>query len=58
MKVTIELPEPIGQILQKQWNNLPQKTLESLAIQAYRDGVITSGEIQILLNFSSQWETN
>lgn len=58
MQVIINLPEAMGQQLQKQWGNLPQKTLEALAIQAYRDGVITSAEIQTLLNFSSRWETD
>ncbi len=58
MEITIYIPEAVGQQLQKKWDNLSQKTLEALAIQAYRDGVMTSAEIQTLLNLSSRWETN
>ncbi len=57
MQVTIELPEEIGQQLQVEWGNLSEKILKALAIKAYRDGVMTSAEIQSLLNFSSRWET-
>jgi predicted HTH domain antitoxin len=57
MQITIELPEIIGQQLQMEWGNLSQKALEALAIQAYRDGIMTSAEIQTLLNFCSRWET-
>jgi chromosome segregation and condensation protein ScpB len=56
MEITIYIPEAVGQQLQKKWDNLPQKTLEALAIQAYRDGVMTLAEIQTLLNFSSRWK--
>ncbi|MCA2620554.1 MULTISPECIES: UPF0175 family protein [unclassified Microcystis] len=58
MEITIYISEAAGQQLQKKWDNLPQKTLEALAIQAYRDGVMTLAEIQTLLNFSSRWETD
>jgi len=58
MEITIYIPEAVGQQLQKKWDNLSQKTLEALAIQAYRDGVMTSAEIQTLLNLSSRGETN
>lgn len=37
--------------------DLPQKTLEAVSIKAYLDGVMTSAEIQTLLNLSSRWET-
>lgn len=57
MQITIELPEEIGHQLQETWDNLPQKILESLALEAYRQGMITSAQIQTMLNFSSRWQT-
>ncbi|EAZ93014.1 UPF0175 family protein [Crocosphaera chwakensis] len=57
MQITIELPEEIGHQLQQQWDNLPQKLLESLALEAYRKGMITSAQIQTMLKFSSRWQT-
>jgi hypothetical protein len=57
MQITIELPEEIGNQLQQKWDNLPQKILESLALEAYRQGLMTSAQIQTMLNFSSRWQT-
>ncbi|BAZ83091.1 MAG: UPF0175 family protein [Sphaerospermopsis kisseleviana] len=57
MQITIEIPEEIGQKLQQNWHNLPQKILEVLAIESYKNGMITTAQIQELLHFSSRWET-
>jgi predicted HTH domain antitoxin len=57
MQITIYIPEEIGQKLQTEWGNLSRKALESIAIQAYREEVMTSAEVQELLDFSSRWET-
>jgi len=57
MQITIELPEEIGEQLEKQWGNLPQKILEVFVIEAYRKGILSSGEIQSLLKLSSRWAT-
>jgi hypothetical protein len=57
MQITIELPEEIGNQLQQKWDNLPQKILESLALEAYRQGLMTSAQIQTMLKFSSRWQT-
>ncbi|MBW4555700.1 MAG: UPF0175 family protein [Trichormus sp. ATA11-4-KO1] len=57
MQITIEIPEEIGNQLQQTWQDLPQKILESLALEAYRSGIMTSAQIQQLLHFSSWWET-
>jgi hypothetical protein len=56
MDITIEVPEDIAQQLQAQWGNLSQRTLEALALEAYRLGVTTEAEVQRMLNLSSRWE--
>ncbi|WP_414550736.1 UPF0175 family protein [Anabaena sp. CCY 0017] len=57
MEITIEIPEDIGNQLQKNWQDLPQKILEALAIEAYRNRIMTAGQIQQLLKMSSLGET-
>lgn len=56
MQITIEIPEDIGNQLQQNWQDLPRKLLEALAIEAYKNRIMTSGEIQQLLQFSSLQE--
>ncbi|MTJ14981.1 hypothetical protein FJR11_20845 [Anabaena sp. UHCC 0187] len=57
MQITIEIPEDIGNQLQQNWQDLPQKILETLAIEAYRSGIMTAGQIQQLLEFDSLSKT-
>ncbi|MBE9260635.1 UPF0175 family protein, partial [Dolichospermum sp. LEGE 00246] len=57
MQITIEIPEDIGNQLQQNWQDLPQKLLEALAVEAYRNKIMTSVQIQQLLKFSSLQET-
>gem|GEM_PF-2387098 len=55
--LTIEIPEDIGNQLQQNWQDLPQKILETLAIEAYRSGIMNVGQIQQLLKFDSLSKT-
>jgi hypothetical protein len=57
MQITIEIPEDIGNQLQQNWQDLPQKILETLAIEAYRNGIMTAEQIQELLKFDSLSKT-
>jgi hypothetical protein len=57
MQITIEIPEDIGNQLQQNWQDVPQKLLEVLAVEAYKNRIMTSVQIQQLLKFSSLQET-
>ncbi|MDB9311787.1 UPF0175 family protein [Spirulina sp. CS-785/01] len=57
MQITINLPEEIGQELEAKLGNLSQQMLEALAVESYRKGVLTSAQVQSLLNLPSRWET-
>lgn len=46
----IDLPDEIASTIQKKWDNFSRKVLESLAIEAYRQGVITSAQVGRMLN--------
>ncbi|MDY6803199.1 MAG: UPF0175 family protein [Cyanobacteriota bacterium] len=57
MEITVNIPEEIGDRLEQNWGNLPQKILEVLAVEGYQNGVLTVYQVQQLLNFDSRWQT-
>lgn len=36
MSVTIDLPEDISAALNEQWHDVPRRSLEAIAVEAYR----------------------
>jgi predicted HTH domain antitoxin len=55
-ELTIELPEEIERQLEAAWENLPRRALEALAVEGYRSGVLTRGQVGRLLDLNF-WET-
>jgi len=58
MQVTIEIPDTIAHQIQGQWQDLPQKVLESLSVEAYKAGILNRGQIQQMLKLSSLYEVD
>jgi len=58
MQVAIELPEDIAEGLQAKWKDLPRHTLEALALEGYRSGVLTESQVRRMLGFQSRLEVN
>jgi predicted HTH domain antitoxin len=56
MQITIDIPEELADILMDKWGNLSQRTLEALAIEGYRRGVMTRGQVKQLLDLTSFYE--
>lgn len=56
MSVTINLPEKIESLLREQWGDLPRRTLEALALEGYRSGALSAGQVAEVLQLSV-WET-
>jgi predicted HTH domain antitoxin len=56
VELTIELPEEIERELRAAWENLPRRALEALAVEGYRTGALTRGQVGQLLNLNF-WET-
>lgn len=52
MSITITLPEPIEAQLKEKWHNLPRRTLEALAIQGYREEILSIGQLAEMLGLS------
>ena len=57
MVVQLQVPDDIAEKLVEKWSDLPRCALEALAVDAYREGVLTAYEIQRLLGLSSRWKT-
>jgi predicted HTH domain antitoxin len=56
MSVNIELPEDIERLLEAEWENLPRRALEALAVEGYRSGALTRGQVGRMLGLNF-WET-
>jgi hypothetical protein len=56
MQVTIDLPDKLTTKIINQWGNLPQKILNNLVLEAFRDRLIDFDELKDLLNFPSDTE--
>ena len=41
MQITIDIPEELADTIAVKWGNLSQRTLEALAVEGYRKGVMT-----------------
>ncbi|HEY3568979.1 MAG TPA: UPF0175 family protein [Thermoanaerobaculia bacterium] len=58
MEVLLQVPDDIVERLRARSGDLSRRALESLAADAYRDGSITSAEVQRMLGFESRMETD
>lgn len=56
MSVTIELPESIARQLQSDWGDLSRRTLEALAVEAYRAELLSQPQVGEILGLNF-WET-
>ena len=58
MEVAIHVPDTLVKRLQEQWGDLPRRVLESLALEGYRERVLTTEEIRQLLGFETRFEVH
>ncbi|MGB3693529.1 MAG: UPF0175 family protein [Spirulinaceae cyanobacterium] len=58
MQITIDLPDEIVSTIGKKWDNFPRQVLECIAIETYRQGVITSAQVGRMLNMPSRYEVD
>jgi hypothetical protein len=55
MQVTIDVPDEFAAQLQQSWVNLPQKALEVLVVEAYREDLLTRYQVGQILGLSSRF---
>ncbi len=58
MEVTITLPEDILAVLKGQWGNVPRRSLEAIAVEAYRSGALNESQIRRVLKFDSRFQVH
>jgi predicted HTH domain antitoxin len=58
MAVKIDLPEDIEHHLEKEWGNLPRHALETLAIEGYRERVLSRSQVRRMLGFETGVEVD
>ena len=57
MNLEIDLPKDIANLLAARWHGLAHRTLEALAVEAYREGALSEAQVQRMLGMRSRWET-
>jgi chromosome segregation and condensation protein ScpB len=58
MNVAIELPEDIAELLQQKWGDLSLHTLETLAVESYRTGLLSRAQLRRMLGFETRMEVD
>ena len=58
MKVTIQLPEDISAALAGQWDDVPRRSLEAIAIEGYRTGALTEAQVRRLLELETRFQVH
>ncbi|OFW21542.1 MAG: hypothetical protein A3H97_09755 [Acidobacteria bacterium RIFCSPLOWO2_02_FULL_65_29] len=58
MKVTIQLPEDISAALEEQWDNVPRRSVEAIAVEGYRTGALTEGQVRRLLELDTRFQVH
>lgn len=57
MDVAFSMPDRLAERLQERWGNLPERALEAVVADAYREGVLTLGEVREILGHSTRLGT-
>jgi hypothetical protein len=58
MQITLEVPEDIAQGLESSWKDVPRVALESLALEGYRSGALTTAQLRRLLGFETRMQVD
>jgi hypothetical protein len=58
MRVTIQLPDDIFAALEEEWDDVPRRSLEAIAIGACRTGALTESQVRRLLSVESRFQVH
>jgi len=56
MNLGVELPEDIAHQLEAAWGDMPRRILEAVAVEGYRSGALSRGQVGRILGLSF-WQT-
>ncbi len=54
MQVTIEIPAKLAERIQAQWKDISRHLLERIVLEAYRDDILTTREVQDVLGLEDR----
>ena len=57
MRVTVEIPDAAASALIESYGELPRAMIESLAVEGYRSGRLSSFTVGQMLGHESRWQT-
>ncbi len=55
--ISYDIPETVAKTLQDNWSKIYPIHLEDIAVIGYKSGILTSYQVQLMLNHESRWET-
>jgi hypothetical protein len=58
IQVTIQLSEDISAALEEQWDNVPRRALEAIAVEGYRTGALTEALVRRLLELDTRFQVH
>jgi hypothetical protein len=58
MEVHVVVPDDVAQRFKDRLQDINQYTLEALAAEGYRSGLITEAEVQRMLELPSRWQVD
>jgi predicted HTH domain antitoxin len=58
MSVTIDLPDDISAALIEQWDDVPRRSLEATAVEAYRTEALNESQIRRLLGVETRFQVH
>ena len=58
MRVTIQLPDDISAALEERWDDVPRRSLEAIAVGAYRTGALTEPQVRRLLKLDTRFQVH
>lgn len=58
MRVTIQLPDDISAALEGQWDDVPRRSLEAIAVEGYRTGALTEPQVRKLLGLDTRFHVH
>jgi predicted HTH domain antitoxin len=54
--VTIQLLDDMSAALEEQWQDMPRRSLEAIAVEAYRTGALTDSQVRRMLGSESRFQ--
>jgi len=56
MALSIDMPEDVRSVLEGRWGNLSRRLTENLALDGYRQGLLSLAQVRRLLGLATRWE--